>query len=119
MSVRGGQHVRQQLWIHVTSTNYGDGFLRFGQFLRMEEPGRERHRSAGLADDASIHGHTTHGATDLGFADRYDVVDVLADVLEVDGSDRLRAQTVSQCAGDTFGRQLDNLTFAETLLRVV
>src|SRR5277367_3094783 len=85
----------------------------------MEQPGCESYGSAGLTDDAGIHRHLPHGVTDLGFADRYDVIDVRADVLEVDGPDRLRAQTVGQCAGDAIGRQFDNLTFAETLLGVV
>src|SRR5512140_3611474 len=84
----------------------------------MEEPRRKCDGSARLRNDSCRSNDASYGFAHLGLADRHDVVDVLANMLEIDGADALRAQSVGQGTRGTFCGDGHDLPGPKALLRV-
>ena len=77
----------------------GYGATRFGQRLRV------RTQSA-------------HGLADLVFGHAYDVIDISADVFEIDRADALGAKTVCECLRDLLRRGRDDAAGTQAGLRI-
>jgi hypothetical protein len=92
--------------------------LGFGEFFGVEDETGGCNCAARFSDGVGIGGQVFHGLTDFVFRDADDVINIGADVLEVDRADALGAQAVSHRAGDLLGGKLDDLALAQAGLGV-
>ena len=90
--------------------------LRESFGVKDESGGRDC--AARLGDRFRIRGEIFHCLVDFVFVDCDDVVDVSADVLEIDGADALRAEAVCDRAADPFGGELNDLSLPQAGSRV-
>src|SRR5215472_1895779 len=86
--------------------------------LGLEEESRGRDCTTGFGYGLWISREILHCLANLVFGDRDDVVDIGTDVLEVDRTDALGAQPVSDRARNLLGGKLDDLAPAQAGLAV-
>lgn len=82
-----------------------------------DEPG-SGNGAAGFCDCLWIQAQILHGLSDLIFIDGDDVIDVSADMLEVDRANTLRAESIGEGAADLLGRELNDLSLTKAGLGV-
>ncbi len=99
----------QHFWFDVAAADDRYVQLRLRQFFGVEDESGGGDGAAGFGHGGGIGAQIFHGLADFVFGHGDDVVDVRADVLEVDGADALGAEPVGDCAGDLLGGELDDL----------
>src|SRR5579872_3632443 len=84
----------------------------------MEDESGGGDGAAWFGDRVWIDAQIFHGLANFVFGDRNNVVDVSADVLEVDRADALGTESVRECAGDLFRRELNDFALTQAGLGV-
>src|SRR5579863_1394646 len=92
--------------------------LRVGHLIAVKEESGGGDGAAGLGYGGGIGRQQFHRLADFVFGDGDDVVNIGADVLEVDLADTLGAQAVGDGARDLLGRELDDFSGVEAGLGV-
>ena len=108
----------QHVWFDVATTDDGDVEFCPGEFRGVEDETGGSDSSTGFGYGLRISAQVLRRRADFVFRDGDDVVDVSADVFEVDGADALRAESVGDGARDLLGGELDDLALAQTGLGV-
>src|SRR5579859_1099770 len=108
----------QHRGLDVAARDDGYVHLCLWQLIVAKEESGDGDRAAGFGNRLWILGQQFHGLSNFVFGNGNDVVDIGADMLEVDGADALRAEAVGERAGDLLSGELNDLSGAKAGVRV-
>src|SRR5947209_4333495 len=108
----------EHLGLDVAAADDGNVHFRFGKLVRVKEKSCRGHGTAGFGHSLPVLSKQLHRFTNLVLGHRDDVIDISADVLEVDWTNALRAKSVSERARNLLGRKLDDLAGTQAGLGV-
>jgi hypothetical protein len=117
-NVSSSPELFEHLRFDVSPADDGNVHLGVGEMIAVEQESGNGDSATGLCDSVPILGQKFHGLANFVFAHGDDVVNVVADVIEVDRANALRAESVGQGARDLLGRKLNDLSGTQAGLGV-